>query len=216
MMETCADLFLIWVALAAGWTAVAAANLARRTSQPPIRPTVWGLLLWLAVAIPSGIQFVQPGLLGAWMRNGRILQQGQWWRIVTGNLVQDGGATGTISNLAVMAVTVLIVARAIRGRVAVPLFCLGGVGSMLLQLSHPGAGNSMATLALLAATVVIVTIDLGRPMPTIVGLVILTGSAAVLTALADQHGPALLLGLVLGVGFRAIMMLPGRRQRVPL
>jgi hypothetical protein len=163
-----------------------------------VRFTWWGLILWLVVTVPSLVQLAVPQLLPAGMRTGAILDDGEWWRLLTANVLQDGGLAGTLSNLSVLAVTLLLVGRALPGALAVPLYIVGGLGSMLLQLSHPGAGNSMATLALLAATVVIV---LRRPVRPIVpiGLGVLIVIGAGLTVLADEHGPAILLGLLLGV-----------------
>lgn len=197
-MSPVVESVILWFAFAAGWMAIAATSLAREPSRPPVRFTWWGLILWLVVTVPSLVQLAVPHLLPAGMRTGAILDDGEWWRLLTANVLQDGGLAGTLSNLSVLAVTLLLVGRALPGALAVPLYIVGGLGSMLLQLSHPGAGNSMATLALLAATVVIV---LRRPVRPIVpiGLGVLIVIGAGLTVLADEHGPAILLGLLLGV-----------------
>lgn len=197
-MNPVVESLILWLAFAAGWMAIAATSLAHEPSRPPVRFTWWGLILWLVVAVPSLIQLAVPQLLNAGMRNARILDDDEWWRLVTANVLQDGGLAGTLSNLSVLAVTLLLIGRALRGALAVPLYIVGGLGSMLLQLSHPGAGNSMATLALLAATVVIVLRPPVRPIAPIgLGVLILIGAG--LTALANEHGPAILLGLLLGV-----------------
>ena len=185
---------------AAGWLAIAAATLQREPNSPPVRFTWWALVLWLIVAIPSLLQLAVPQLLELGMRNDTIVQYGQWWRILTANVLQDGGLVGTLSNLSVLAVTLLIVGRELPGKLAVPIFIIGGVGSMLLQLEHPGAGNSMATLALLAATSVVQ----GIPVPFVarLGLAAVMVIGAVLTVLGNEHGPAILLGLLMGVVIR--------------
>lgn len=197
-MTPVTEALVLWLAFAAGWVAIAAANLALQPSRPPVRFTWWGAIVWLVVAIPSVLQFVVPGLLELGMRNGDILRHGEWWRIVTGNVLQDGGVAGTVSNLAVLAVTLLLVGRALPGGVAIALFVVGGVGSMLLQLAHPGAGNSMATLALVAAAAVIVTARKGVRVVSIVGTVVVAAIGVALTETGNEHGPALLLGLLLG------------------
>lgn len=199
---------VLWVAFAAGWLVIAATNLARQPSRPPLRFTWWGLAIWLVVAIPSTVQLAEPRLLQLGMRDAAILQQGQWWRLLTANVLQDGGIAGTVSNLATLAVTLLIVGRALSGLTATLLFIAGGIGSMLLQLQHPGAGNSMATLALVAATAVIVT-EWKRPaVASIVGLGVIAIIAVALTAAQNEHGPALLLGLLLG----AVRLLASRAR----
>ncbi|QGN34378.1 hypothetical protein [Microlunatus sp. Gsoil 973] len=201
---------LLWFAFAAGWAVIAAANLSENPAGPPVRITRWGAALWLIVAIPSVAQFAQPRLLALGMRNGDILHHGQWWRIVTANLLQDGGAAGAVSNLTTLAVTLLIVGRAVSARDAISVFVLGGIGSMLLQLHHPGAGNSMATLALLAGTVAIVVVR-RKPSPAqIIGSTVVVTIAVVLTVVANEHGPAIMLGLILGVAIQATAMLRRR------
>lgn len=187
---------LLWLAFAAGWFAIAATASKREPNTGPMRFTWWALVLWLAVAIPSLLQLAVPQLLELGMRNDAIVHQGQWWRILTANVFQDGGLAGTLSNLSVLAVTLLLVGRVLPGALAVLLYIVGGVGSMLLQLEHPGAGNSMATLALLAATSVL---ELSRSRPSRLGVVILIGIGTILTVLDNQHGPAILIGVLMGV-----------------
>ena len=207
--------FVLWAAFAAGWLAIAASTLKRDPNSPPVRFTWWALTLWLIVAVPSLLQLAMPQLLELGMRNADIVQHGQWWRLVTANVLQDGGLAGTLSNLSVLAVTLLIVGRVLPGRLAVPLFIVGGIGSMLLQLDHPGAGNSMATLALLAGTAVIGILP---RLISILGLAAVIVIGVVLTVLGNEHGPAILLGLVLGVIIRGVTRpeyWPPRRKHLP-
>lgn len=200
-MSPVIESFVLWAAFAAGWVAIAAATLKREPNSPPVRFTWWALILWLIVAVPALLQLAFPQLLELGMRNDDIVQHGQWWRLVTANVLQDGGLAGTLSNLSVLAVTLLIVGRVLPGTLAVPLFIVGGIGSMLLQLNHPGAGNSMATLALLAGTAVI---GFSPRLTSILGLAALIVICAVLTVLGNEHGPAILLGLVMGVIIRIV------------
>ncbi|SEB60985.1 hypothetical protein SAMN04489806_1275 [Paramicrobacterium humi] len=211
-MRPLIESIVLWVAFAGGWAAIAASNLRRQPSQPPVRLTWWAAVLWLVVAIPSVIQLAQPQLLDAGMRNAAILEHGEWWRVVTANVLQDGGLAGTVSNLAVLAVSLLIIVRALPGLHAVLAFTIGGIGSMLLQLHHPGAGNSMATLALVAASTVIVTARRPALPASVIGLVVIIAVGIVLTVLGNEHGPAILLGLLLGALIRFI---PALRPRPP-
>nr|WP_274636171.1 hypothetical protein [Microbacterium bovistercoris] len=201
---------VLWVAFAAGWLAIASTSLAREPGRPPVRFTWWALILWLVVAIPSLLQLAVPELLDAGMRNNAVVEQGQWWRIVTANVLQDGGLAGTLSNLSILAVTLLIVGRALPGALALMSFIVGGLASMLLQLSHPGAGNSMATLALVAAAAVI---TLRRPVrpASLVGVSVLVLIGIALTAIGNEHGPAILIGLAMGAAVRLVMHLRRRR-----
>lgn len=208
-MNPVTESLVLWVAFAAGWLAIASAMLMREPSRAPVRFTWWGLILWLIVAIPSLVQMAVPDLLELGMRDDAILEHGQWWRLATANVLQDGGVAGTLSNLSILAVTLLIVGRALSAALAVPIYIVGGIGSMMLQLSHPGAGNSMATLALLAATVVLVLARRARPS-TVIGFGLLTLIGIALTVLGNEHGPAILLGLAMGVIIRAVQHLRRR------
>lgn len=200
-MSPLVESLVLWLAFTAGWFAIATASLAHEPGRPPVRFTWWALILWLVVAVPSLVQLAEPRLLDLGMRNAAIVQQGEWWRILTANVLQDGGLAGTLSNLSVLAVTLLIVGRVLPGPLAVALFIVGGTGSMMLQLAHPGAGNSMATLALLAGAAVTTA---RRPVhaPTAIGLSIVVLIGAALTLLGNEHGPAILLGLLMGAAIR--------------
>src|SRR6185503_6165874 len=53
-------------------------------------------LLLLAIAIPSVLQFLVPGVLSLFERNYGLFISGDWWRLITPLFVQDGGISGTI------------------------------------------------------------------------------------------------------------------------
>src|SRR6185503_5326540 len=57
------------------------------------------LLLTLAIAIPTTLQFFFPSLLPLFERNYERFLAGDWWRLVTSLFVQDGGIAGSIFNL---------------------------------------------------------------------------------------------------------------------
>jgi hypothetical protein len=68
-------------------------------------PSLGAVLLWLAVAVPSLLQIPFDAVLSQLQRDPeRIRHHGQWWRIGTSGVVQDGGVAGTVFNLAVLAV----------------------------------------------------------------------------------------------------------------
>src|ERR1700754_3823976 len=56
------------------------------------------LAVVVATAVPNFLQMAHPSVLTSLQRTPEI-RDGQWWRIVTSLLVQDGGWLGTISNL---------------------------------------------------------------------------------------------------------------------
>lgn len=54
------------------------------------------LLLFLAA------QLIHPALLTLLERDAARIRQGEWWRLATALLVQDGGLAGGISNIAAL------------------------------------------------------------------------------------------------------------------
>lgn len=192
----------IWVAYLAGWSAL-------RSSLTRVpRPRWWAVLLWCVVAVPSLGQLVwAPGLLAWGQRESSALAAGEWWRLLTAIGLQDGGWGGTVFNLTMLAVTLLLVGELWRPWVTVLVFVLGGVGANLLTaslLGTTGAGNSMATLCLVAAAAV-TTAGRRWSAAQAVPLLLLGLAAAALILTTDQHGLALALGVAVGVtlsGFR--------------
>lgn len=169
-----------------------------------LRTTRWvGSVLWLAVALPSLLQFPNPGLYEAWHRSASaVLEDHQWWRVATALVVQDGGIAGTISNLILLAVALLACLPLWGARATILAFLLTGVGlnvAAVLAGADDGAGNSGATLPLLASlpllTLAVLPERRGR---AVAGAVVMCAVAIVLIAVDDGHGIAVLLGLLLG------------------
>ncbi|MDN5858268.1 MAG: hypothetical protein L0H84_06560, partial [Pseudonocardia sp.] len=77
-------------------------RLPRRRDRPVPAAAV---TLWLLVAVPSILGLVFPRVYTALYRDpALILEQGQWWRVVTSVGVQDGGLRGAVFNLVALAV----------------------------------------------------------------------------------------------------------------
>jgi membrane associated rhomboid family serine protease len=120
-------------------------------------------LVTLAVTAPfSVLQFPFPVLLASLRRDPGGLAAGQWWRLVTPLVVQDGGVLGTISNLAFLAVLGTLAERRLGAWRWVALYLLGGAaGEAAGYAWEPhGAGNSVALCGLAGA---ILAIALLRP-----------------------------------------------------
>ncbi|MCK0112447.1 hypothetical protein MWU75_09885 [Ornithinimicrobium sp. F0845] len=203
----------VWVVLLAGWT-VLRGDVVRRaqtTGVSPLRllrPRPWSIGLWCVVAVPSLVQVAAaPELLKWGQRESSALAAGQWWRLVTALGLQDGGWAGTAFNLAVLAVTLLLVGAVWRGVPAVLVFLVGGVLANALTwlvLDQTGAGNSMATLCLLAV-VAVATAWPGSgwwSWSAVLPVLLMAAAAVTLLAVRDQHGLAVALGLLGGAVLR--------------
>jgi len=181
----------------------AAVAVARRAIGDTPRPTRAAAAMWLLVAVPSVVQLVVPGLEPALRRDPElIIRHGQVWRLLTGLVVQDGGAAGLVFNLVVLALVAIPAATFWGPRRVWVLFLVGHLVVTLLVLGTfrtVGAGSSFATFAL-ATSMVGASLAKRRlrqqPVPA---LALVCGAAAMwLLVLGDPHGLAVLTGLALG------------------
>ncbi|MEV4073110.1 rhomboid family intramembrane serine protease [Nonomuraea fuscirosea] len=106
--------------------------------------------VFVITAVPSLLQFVLPGLEPALMRDPAAIAGGEWWRLATSLVVQDGGAIGTLFNLGFLAVLGYVAERALGRARWVVLYLSGAVAGEAagFLLDQPGAGNSVALCGL--------------------------------------------------------------------
>nr|WP_279218443.1 rhomboid family intramembrane serine protease [Rhodococcus erythropolis] len=152
------------------------------------------------VAVPSILQALIPGLLEMFRRDPALIRDGQWWRILTSVLVQDGGVAGTVTNLVTLAVVAPPAFRLWGAARGWALFLFGQLLFGLLTTAvfpSTGAGNSGATLALAAAAAGIGVLVRPR-MPEIVLTAVIVVGGATLVTVDDAHGFAVLSGALLG------------------
>lgn len=177
-----------------------AGSAARRWSRSQLIASAAGL--WLLVAVPSVLQNPFPPLLTSLRRDPELIRHhGQVWRILTSVVVQDGGIPGTVWNLAILAVTV-VVAVQVWGPLWTPvLFLLAHLlfNTLALFLSSDlGAGNSGATFGLACS---IVGLGLVRHrdrtlLPRALGVLAI---GVALLVIGDAHGIAVLGGVLIGL-----------------
>lgn len=111
-----------------------------------------GWVVWLCVAVPSLLQVPFPQVYDVLYRQAdAVSEQHEWWRLGTALTVQDGGIVGTVSNLLLLGLA-LVLALPLWGTWAtVVTFVIAGIGLNLLAVGFgavDGGGNSGATLVL--------------------------------------------------------------------
>jgi Rhomboid family len=173
-------------------------DIARVLRHPPVA----AVALWLTVAIPSLLQFSFPGLLHALERDpDQIRQHGQWWRLVTSAVVQDGGIAGTVFNLVILAIAGVVAIRAWGSLRGLIIFAVGVVGfDLATTFAWPsvGAGNSAATFTLAASVTGLAVVKVRERVVVVLGAVT-AACGTFLLLLRDAHGSAVVGGLVIGV-----------------
>jgi membrane associated rhomboid family serine protease len=119
------------------------------------RPPVVTGIVFALTAMANALQFVIPDMLDALQRTPAGLH-GDWWRTLSSLFVQDGGAVGTISNLAF-----LLIIGALAEQILKPqrwLACYAGAGLLGEFAGYAwqpyGGGNSVAICGLAGALTV--------------------------------------------------------------
>jgi hypothetical protein len=179
-----------------------AAGLQVAVRLPPAnrRFPIVALVATVVIGIPSLLQFAIPAIGDALSREPALELSGQWWRVGTALLAQDGGLVGAVFNLAVVAVVVFFGERAWGRWRAVVLFL---APSLLLNLlavawNAPGGGSSFASDGLLLSMCALGVLILRRPLVFVcAGVAFVSG--IVLIVANDAHGVAMVLGFGLGL-----------------
>ncbi len=190
-------LAIVVLALFAG---VTARPLWRRAVRRPW-PAVVAVVV---VGVPSLGQFIWPQLGDALMRDPEAtLRRGEWWRVLTALLAQDGGAPAAIFGLVVVAL-VMLAGNAVWGWWRSALVFLGC--SVVLNLAalgwQSGGGTSFASDGLLMAVSASLALDGGRGQRWAAAIQLAAG--VVLVMADDAHGVALVLGFAIGAALTAL------------
>lgn len=116
-----------------------------------LRPLpVLTVVVFVLTAVPSLLQGLLPGLEPALRRDPSAIAEGEWWRLGTSLVVQDGGWLGTLSNLAFLLILGTFAERTL-GRVWWLALYLGGAvagQAAGVLFGTVGAGNSVAVCGL--------------------------------------------------------------------
>src|ERR1700742_334922 len=175
-------------------------------------PRPAALAIFAVVAVPSLIELGWHGIYTALNRApDQIKDHHQYWRLLTGSIVQDGGLEGTVFNLLVLFVIATLAVYAWGAARATGLFVAGVIGFNLIAtyaFASPGGGNSAATI-FLATSMVGLAVARLRNAPTLAAATAVAAAGVVLIAVNDAHGIPILGGLVIGAG---LAVLPAHRR----
>lgn len=165
--------------------------------HPAARFPVATMVSVVAVGVPSAVQLLLvPSLLSMWERDWSRILDGQWWRLLTSLVVQDGGWPGTVLNLVSLAVVGFFAERTWGRTAFVVIALVAGVGAQFwgAVVQPVGAGNSVAVFGLAASSAVANVRSRSLPVRA-ASVVTLLGGVALLV-LGDLHGGAFVLGAV--------------------
>lgn len=201
-----------WVLISIALTVAAAGGVpylrgtGRRLALPGMT-----LVLAAVTAVVSILGNLNPDILAALGRDRDALLGGQWWRLITPLLVQDGGWAGTVFNLVALLI-VGTLAETLYGRgVLLGVYVAAGIVSEIAGytiLQNQGfAGNSVADLGLTALCLVTYVVGT-QPLPRVLGVVgLLAGATLIVTA--NLHGIGFAVGAVAGL----VLALPSRERQ---
>lgn len=189
------------ILISIGLTAAAAAGVrflrakGRRLALPVLTLTLAGVTTIVSVAGNLNVD-----VLDALARDRELLLGGQWWRIVTPLLVQDGGWAGTVFNLVALLIVGTLTEALCGRRVLIVTYVAAGVVSEIAAYTLlPGqgfAGNSVAICGLTALCLVrlVRTPDMLTRALSVLGLV----AGALLIVTANLHGVGFVVGAIVG------------------
>ncbi len=166
-----------------------------------LRVPVATLVIAGVTAVVSVAANLNPHLLATLGRNGDQLAAGEWWRMVTPLVAQDGGWAGTVFNLVALLVVGTLAETLYGWRVLLGVYALAGVVSEIAGytvLQHQGfAGNSVANLGLAALCLVTcaATPSVGTRAFGVVGLI----AGVALVGIANLHGVGFAAGALAGI-----------------
>jgi rhomboid protease GluP len=158
------------------------------------------LLLLLAIAVPTTLQFFFPAILSLFQRDYARFIGGDWWRLLTPLFVQDSGVGGAIFNLIGLLLVGGVAEQLWDSRQVLSIFLIGGIIGEVVGLAWQplGAGNSVGNFSL-AASVAVACLR-RRPSRSVqIAALLGLGADVVLLVLEDIHGAAALTGAVLAL-----------------
>jgi membrane associated rhomboid family serine protease len=191
-----------------------------RASTLPRRFPIVAIVTTIVIGVPSLLQYAVPAITSALERKPQLtMHDGQWWRVLTALLAQDGGLAGAIFNLVVVAAVTLL-GEWIWGRWrTVVLFLVPSIVLNLLAIvfwNASGGGSSFASDGLLMSMCGLALVSLRDRIARVCAAVCVFIGVALVVFLNDAHGVAILLGAALGVIFALPPLANANRWMPPL
>jgi hypothetical protein len=189
-----------FIALVITASAAAAFFSRRRRPVPMRRPTV--TLIATGITLCSSLlAMMVPGILHMLDRDSGALLAGEWWRVATPLLVQDGGVLAVVTNTISLLIVGSLAESLIPRAVWIAGYLVSGLAGEITAytlLPHQGfAGNSIAILGLAALVAVLAVLRGGAAarVAAIASIVIGTG----MLAAGNLHGAGYSAGAIIGL-----------------
>lgn len=189
---------LLWlVILGAAMGGGPALQARRRPLRLPVA-TIGIAVVTLAFSVWGNLD---PDVLDALRRSRDRLLDGEWWRIATPLVVQDGGWTGTVFNIVTLLVLGAIAESLLGRRVLLATYLAAGLASEVVAYTlirdQGFAGNSVAVMGLagLLAVIWAMTPSPRMRVPGVIGL----AAGLALIATANLHGAGFAVGALAGI-----------------
>lgn len=144
-----------------------------------------------------------------------LTQQGEWWRIVSPLVVQDGGWPGLIFNLLTLVVLGTLVESIFGARLLAVAYLAAGLISEVFAytlLQNQGfAGNSVANMGLAGLIGIVAVTTPATPARIAGGLSVLAGAWLVFTG--NLHGVGYAVGVLVGLTVVLVLWAKERATR---
>jgi len=173
-----------------------------RQSGRRARLPVLAIAIVVIVGVPSIGQYLGwPAVGDALRRDPELtLRHGEWWRIATAVVAQDGGLVAALFGLLVVAIA-LTLSGWVQGSwltLAIFVFCSLVLNLLAIGWGAVGGGTSFASDGVMMSVLGLGLLSAQGRLVRVLAVVAIAGGV-VLVALADAHGIAILLGATIGV-----------------
>ena len=177
----------------------------------------WVTLAIFALTLGVGAFAVfDDAILDAIRRDPDRLQSGEWWRLITPLVGQDGGLSGLIFNLVILLAVGAVVENLFGWKLLLVTYLAAGilseVAAYTIMPNQGFAGNSVANFGLIGLVCAFGVMSSNAARLT--GALGLLGGV-VLLLLWDLHGIGIAVGALIGVGIGVVRWARDRASRHP-